>query len=82
MENILTVTTFIGWCAVLNLGMYVFTALILTVLREPVKKIHSKLSGLSPEKLDEAYFNYLANYKLALIVLNIVPYVALKLLAS
>lgn len=80
MENVSIVTAFLGWCTVLNLVIYTFTALTLLIFREPVKAIHSKLTGLSPDKLDEAYFHYLANYKLALIVLNVVPYLALKLL--
>jgi len=82
MENIQTITTFLGWCTVINLGMYIFTAIMLTILKKPVKNIHSKLSGISVEKLDEVYFNYLGNYKLAIIILNIVPYIALKIMAS
>ncbi|MEP5569341.1 MAG: DUF6868 family protein [Halioglobus sp.] len=81
MESVSTITTFIGWCTVLNLGLYLLTALALTVLRGPVQTIHVRFSGLSSEKLNEAYFSYLANYKLALTVLNIVPYLALKLMA-
>jgi len=82
MENIQTITTFLGWCSVVNLGIYLLTALALMGFRNPVKKIHSKLAAVSGERLDELYFNYLANFKLALIILNITPYVALKLMAS
>ena len=49
--------------------------------KEPVKNIHSKLSGLSSEKLDELYFNYLGSFKMTIIILNIAPYVALRLMA-
>jgi len=81
MENIQTITTFLGWCTVINLGVYIFTASMLIILKEPVKNIHSKLSGMAVEKLDEVYFNYLGNFKLAIIILNIVPYVSLKIMA-
>ena len=81
MDNMQTLTTFLGWCTTINLGIYLFTAIVLIVFRKPVKNIHSKLYGISIEKLDEVYFNYLANYKLAIIILNIVPYAALKIIS-
>jgi len=82
MENIQTITTFLGWCTVINLGIYIFTSIMLIILKEPVKKIHSKLFTISSEKLDKVYFNYLANYKLLILALNIAPYLALKIMAS
>ncbi len=81
MEEIQAITTFLGWCTVINLGIYLFTALTLMGFREPVKSIHSKLSAVSSEKLDELYFNYLGGFKIAIIILNIAPYAALKLMA-
>jgi len=82
MENIQTITTFLGWCTIINLGIYIFTSIMLIILKEPVKNIHSKLFAVSTDKLDEVYFNYLANYKLGILFLNIAPYLALKIMAS
>lgn len=81
MENMQVITTFLGWCAVVNLGIYLFTALALMGFRGPIKKIHSKLSAVPSEKLDELYFNYLGSFKMAIIVLNVAPYAALRLMA-
>lgn len=81
MENIQTITTFFGWCSVINLGIYLLTVLALMGFREPVKNIHVRLSAVSIEKLDELYFNYLGSFKMAIIILNIAPYTALKLMA-
>jgi len=80
MENIHEATAFLGWCTVVNLGIYLFTALALMGFREPIKKIHSKVSGVPSEKLDELYFNYLGSFKMAIIILNIAPYAALNLM--
>lgn len=80
MENIQVITTFAGWCTVVNLGIYLFTALALMGFRGPIKTIHSKISAVPSEKLDELYFNYLGNFKMAIIILNIAPYAALKLM--
>lgn len=81
LENIQVITTFLGWCTVVNLGFYLLTAFALMGFREPIKKIHSSVSAVAGEKLDELYFNYLASFKMAIIILNIAPYAALKLMA-
>ncbi|HCM05796.1 MAG TPA: hypothetical protein DIC30_07270 [Oceanospirillales bacterium] len=81
MENIQTITTFFGWCSVINLGIYLLTVLALMGLRDSVKKIHVRLFAILSEKLDELYFNYLGSFKMAIIIFNIAPYAALKLMA-
>ena len=81
MENLQTITAFLGWCTVVNVGIYLLIALSLMGLREPIKKIHSKISAVPSEKLNELYFNYLGNFKVAIIILNLVPYLSLKLMA-
>lgn len=80
MENLQMGTAFLGWYTVVNLGIYLLTALAVMGFREPIKTIHSKVSAVPSEKLDELYFNYLGNFKIAIIILNIAPYMALKLM--
>ncbi|WP_396587166.1 DUF6868 family protein [Bermanella sp. R86510] len=43
-------------------------------------QVVTKVSFVSNEKLDELYFNYLGSFKIAIIVLNVTPYIALKLM--
>lgn len=81
MENIQAITTFLGWCTIVNLGIYLLTVLVLMGFRRPIKTIHSKISEVPSEKLDELYFNYLGNFKIAIFILNITPYVALNLMS-
>lgn len=81
MNSLETLTTFLGWCAVLNIGMLTFAAIALGLMRAPISQIHAKMSGLSEADLSRAYFQYLAQYKIATIVLNLVPYIALKIMA-
>lgn len=73
-------TTFLGWCTVINIGVLVFTTIILTIMRGPVSGIHSKLFGLDPSALPAAYFQYLGNYKIAIFIFNAVPYIALRIM--
>ncbi|NND82235.1 MAG: hypothetical protein HKN50_07395, partial [Gammaproteobacteria bacterium] len=76
MIDLSTLTTFFGWCTVINIAFYSFTALMLLVIRGPVIKLHSSLSGVAEERLPEMYFSFLANYKLAFIMFNLIPYLA------
>jgi hypothetical protein len=43
-------------------------------------RIHARMFGVSEGDLPRIYFQYMAQYKTAVFVLNLVPYVALKML--
>ena len=80
MITIDTLTVFFGWCSVINIGILVFAAFILMILKEPISRLHSKLFGLNQESLPLIYFRYLGNYKIAILMFNLVPYIALKVM--
>jgi len=80
MEDISALTTFMGWCTLINTGLLAYSTLMLTLFREPVKRMHMALFGLDSVNLDASYFTFLGNYKLAILVFNLVPYIALKLM--
>lgn len=74
-------TTFFGWCSIINIILLMFTSIMLIVWKDPVSKIHARLFALKQEQVLQEYFQYLANYKIAVLVLNIVPYLALKIMS-
>ena len=80
MISIDTLTSFLGWCSVINIGVLVFTTIALTIMRGPIASIHSKLFGLNQAELPSAYFQYLGNYKIAVFIFNVAPYIALKIM--
>lgn len=73
-------TTALGWCLAINLVLLGLAAVVVTGFRSLVLHLHGKLFGLSDDDLVKAYFQYLANYKIAIIVFNLVPYIVLKLM--
>ena len=81
METLPAITTFLGWCTVINIGILTYASIMTIVFNAPVIKIHTKMVSLSPEKLNEQYFNFLGNYKLAIFIFNLAPYFALKIMA-
>lgn len=81
MLELSTVTSFLGWCAVLNIGLLLFAAFILVVFNTQVKALHVKYVAINEADLNTIYFNFLGRYKIAIISLNLVPYWALKIMA-
>lgn len=76
-----TLATFLGWCTIINFGVLISASLLLVVFRRAISAIHSKMFGLPDVDLARAYFQYLAQYKIAIFVLNLIPYIAVRLMA-
>jgi len=70
----------LGWCSVINIGLLMFSSILLIAIRGVVSRIHGKIFNLDEKYLSQAYFQYLAQYKIAIIVFNIVPYFALRII--
>ena len=75
------ITTFLGWACTINIAILALSTISLIAMRGWVTGLHSQLFGLDEKDLGRAYFQYLAQYKIAIIVLNITPYIALKIIA-
>ena len=80
MNTIEIIREFLGWCIVINLVLMIFSTIIVIAFSGPISRIHSKMFNLDEKYLSRAYFQYLAQYKIAIIVFNIVPYFALMII--
>ena len=81
MNNIDALREFFGWCSVLNFSMLIFVTIILTAFKETVAKIHSAVMRIDEKVVSNAYFDYLANYKIAIFIFCLAPYVALRIMS-
>lgn len=79
MFSLAQLESFLGLCALINYGVLVFSMMMILGFEGPISKIHSNLFGLPKEKVRKSYFNYLAYYKLLVIVFFLVPYLVLRL---
>ena len=79
MVTIEFVREFLGWCALLNLGMLTFASIVIMLFRARIIRIHQQFIELDERDLNRAYFQYLAQYKIATIVLCVIPYLAVLL---
>ena len=74
-------TKLLGWASAINIVVLMLSTLGLVAMRGVISNIHARLFGLDEKDLGRAYFQYLAQYKIAIIVLNIAPYLALRIMA-
>jgi hypothetical protein len=81
MNSVQTLTTFFGWCSLITVGILFLSSVALLLMRGFLTGLHSKMFGLSQEDLARAYFQYLAPFKIVVIVFNLAPYIALRLMA-
>ena len=81
MSSLDTLTAFFGWTTVINLVFLAVSTIIVIAMRETISRYHGKMFGLESADLSRAYFQYIAQYKIAIIVFSLTPYIALKLMA-
>ena len=80
MSSLETLRAFFGWCTIINMGLLMVTSVFVGPMRAMVMGIHGKMFGLSEGDLLRAYFQYVAHYKIAVVVFNLVPYIALVIM--
>jgi hypothetical protein len=70
---------FLGWMTLVNFGILMFATVFLALFRGWAMSIHSAMTGVDQAALPTLYFSYLGNLKIAWIVLNLVPYLVLRI---
>lgn len=80
MISLHELTIFLGWCTAINMGILIFSTLMTTLTKSFAANLHSKLFQLDPASLPKMYFEYLGHYKILIIVFNLVPYLALRIM--
>ena len=81
MNTIEAMREFLGWCSVINIGILILATIKLVLFRGPISSIHAKMFNLDESDLSRAYLQFLAQYKIALLVFSIVPYFALRIMS-
>lgn len=78
--DIHTLTRFFMWCTILNTGFLLFFALIFTVAGDFIHRMHGKLFPMQRETFRIVLYSFIGAYKIAVIVFNVVPWVALAII--
>ena len=65
------------WCAVINYGVLLLWFAVFLLARDWMHRFHGRWFRLSPEQFDGVHYAGMAAFKLGIILLNLVPYLAL-----
>lgn len=69
----------LGWCSLINLGLLLWWFLFLSLAHDWTYRVHSRWFKLSSERFDAIHYAGMAFFKIAVIVFNLVPYLALRI---
>lgn len=72
---------FLGWCSIINTGLLLWWFLFFVLAHDWLYRFHGKWFNLSVERFDAIHYAGMAWFKLSIFVFNIVPYIALRIVA-
>lgn len=78
-----TLATFFGWCTVINVG-FILIVVIFTIAADKdgfFFEKGAKLFGISKAEVRATHFRVFQQFRFAIVALNLVPYLALKIMA-
>ena len=79
--DLATLTKFFAWMTVLNTGLLLFATIMLWGLRDWAARIHGAMFDMADLDVKREYFEYLSRYKILILVFNLAPYLALRIIA-
>jgi len=81
MNSVETLREFLGWCSVINIGVLLLSSIMVVLMRGWIVKLHARMTGIDEEELPVLYFKILGNYKMLIVLFNVVPYIALRIMS-
>ncbi len=80
--TVATLTTFLGWCTVINMGFLAFLALVLLVMPDLTYRLQVRFAAnMERKEWDLVMYGFMGVFKVMVIVFNVVPWIALKIMA-
>ena len=73
-------TAFFGWMLVINMVIYAWSALWIIFARDFVTRMQARIMGVPEADWGMLYTDFLARYKLMIIVFNFAPWLALVII--
>jgi len=79
--NVALAREFFMWCTVIDLGLLIFSALIVTLGGNWVYGIHGRMFPMPRETFNAAIYKMIGIFKILWVVFNLVPFIALSIIA-
>lgn len=78
--DIPTLRAFFMWCTILDVAFLIFAFLIISFASDTIYEIRSSFFPISRETFDTANYGWLGLLKIFIVVFNLVPWIALKII--
>jgi hypothetical protein len=82
MMTIALLAEFFLWCAIVNYAVLSAWFLAFFFAHSWLYRLHAKWSRLSENQFDAIHYSGMAVYKIAVLLLNVAPYIALRIATS
>ena len=73
------VTAVFGWMLVINVGLFLLAAGFIIFARDFAANLEARITGVPAEEWPAIFVDYLSRYKIAILVFNLAPYFALRI---
>ena len=70
----------LAWCSVINIGLLLFWWSGFMLAHDFIYRLHGKWFKLSVEKFDAINYALIGFFKIGIILFNVVPYFALRII--
>lgn len=74
-----TLRDFLKWCTMINVILLLFSSLMLLAMGDFIHALHGQLFHMTKESFDVVIYSLLGGYKILILVFNLIPYVALRI---
>lgn len=71
----------LGWCAVINYALLLLWWMMFSLAHDRLYSFHGKWFTLSSERFDAIHYASMGSFKIGILLLNLVPYLALRIVA-
>ena len=73
------IPTVLLWCAIINYGLLMFWFILFTAAHDSVYRLTGQWYGLSIDQFNVMMYGGMMVFKLGIVLFNLVPYVALRI---
>nr|VFJ62712.1 MAG: hypothetical protein BECKFW1821A_GA0114235_11349 [Candidatus Kentron sp. FW] len=70
----------LGWCSLINMGVLVLWFLVFSQGRHWIYRLHTQWFRITEEEFDHAHYVGMVVFKILVLVMNIVPYISLRII--
>lgn len=79
--DIHAVTSFFMWCTLINFGILLFLVLVYMLIPNLVYRLQRWWIPISRETFDVVFYSFVGFFKVIVLVFNLVPWLALRIIA-